>query len=406
MITKKRAVFTLAVEIAVLVLTFVIVLIAVGADQTISEFDKYEYPKKYTDAVDIASAEFDIPENLIYAIIKAESGFDEDARSNVGAMGLMQIMPDTYEQDIKPKLGFKMSGEDALFNYMVNIRSGTYYLAYLYKYCGDLETALAMYNAGIGNVRSWLSNREYSYDGKKIIADKIPVHETRTYVARVMYYYERYNSIYGVNKAKVISDPIFEKYDVHVKWVTKKGANGTVYVNELACYAWAQHYAELYPDIDPVFVMAIIKTESDFRANAISSANAYGLMQIMESTYGQIQRGMPTEKKFSSLLSEPQFAVKCGMWYLQWLNTPSLGFRGNKVNISAAYNGGPGTVKNWLTESDMNHNGVLIVDKIPVSTGNEKVDAKNTETKNYVKKVMANYEYYREYLGLIFSKQD
>ena len=406
MITKKRAVFTLAVEIAVLVLTFCIILVAVGADQTISEFDKYEYPKKYADAVEVASAEFGLPENLIYAVIKAESGFDTHAVSGVGAKGLMQIMPSTYENEIKLKLGFDKSGDDALFNYMVNIRSGTYYLAYLYKYCGDLETALAMYNAGIGNVRAWLSNREYSYDGKKLIADKIPVHETRTYVARVMYYYERYDVIYGADRSKAISDPVFEKYDVHVKWVTKQGADGTVYVNELACYAWAQHYAELYPEVDPIFVMAIIKTESDFRANAVSSSNAYGLMQIMEGTYEQIKKDMPTQKKFSSLLSEPQFAVKCGMCYLQWLNTPSLGFGGNSVNISAAYNGGPGTVRNWLAQTDMHLNGVLMVDRIPVDTGDEKVDKKNTETKNYVKKVMANYEYYREYLGLIFSKQD
>jgi len=395
MIMRKRAVFTLAVEIAVLVLTFCIILIAVGADQTISEFDKYEYPQKYADAVEIASAEFGLPENLIYAVIKAESGFDEDVISSAGAIGLMQIMPSTYENDIKPKLGFAKSGNDALFNYMVNIRSGTYYLSYLYKYCGDMETALAMYNAGIGNVKSWLKNRDYSYDGKKIIAEKIPVRETRNYVARVMYYYERYNAIYGEDKSKVIEDPIFEKYGVKIKWVTKKGANDTVYVNELACYAWAQHYAELYPDVDPVFVMAVIRTESDFRANVISKSGAYGLMQILEGTYREIQEGMPVNKPFSKLLSDPQHALKCGMYYIQWLHTPSLGLNDNKVNIAAAYNGGCGNAKIWLNTEGMASGGMLIADKIP-----------REETRNYVKKVMANYEYYREYLGLIFSKQD
>ena len=157
---KKRAVFTLVLEIAVLVLTFCILLVAMSADRTMSEFDKYEYPQKYSDAVEIAAAEFDLPENLIYAVIKAESDFEAEALSSAGAMGLMQIMPSTYEKDIKPRLGFEKSGSEALFNYMVNIRSGAYYLSYLYRYCGDLETALAMYNAGIGNVNSWLKSRE------------------------------------------------------------------------------------------------------------------------------------------------------------------------------------------------------------------------------------------------------
>lgn len=392
---KKRAVFTLALEITVLVFTFCIILVSMSADRTISEFDKYEYPRKYSDAVEVASSEFGLPENLIYAVIKAESGFDEDALSSAGAMGLMQIMPSTYESDIKPKLGFKKSGGDALFNYMVNIRSGAYYLSTLCDYCDDLETALAMYNAGIGNVSSWLKKREYSYDGKRLIPENIPVEETRTYVARVMYYYERYDDIYGVNKAKVIKDPIFEKYGVKIKWITKKNEKGTVYVNELACYAWARHYAELYPDADPIFVMAIIKAESDFRANVISSSNAYGLMQMLEGTYDDVQEMMQTGKSFSRLLSEPQHAVKCGMCYIQWLHTPSLGLGGNKINIAAAYNGGCGNAKIWLADGSFSSGGVLIADKIP-----------REETRNYVKKVMANYEYYREYLGLIYSKEN
>ena len=392
MIMKKRAHFTLGVEIAALILIFVIVLVALGTDKTKNEFDKSEYPKKYEYAVEIASAEFGLPENLIYAVMKAESGFDAEAVSSAGAVGLMQIMPSTYENDIKPTLGLKKSGEEALLNYMINIRSGTYYLAYLYDYCGDLETALAMYNAGIGNVNEWLKDRRYSYNGKKIIADKIPVEETRTYVARVMYYYERYNDIYGKRSASVVEDPIFEKYGVKIKWVTKTDAHGNVIVNELACYAWARHYSEIYPDVDPLLVMAIIKTESDFIANAVSKSGAYGLMQIMPVTYGEIKSGMPTEESFSELLSEPQLAVRCGMYYLQWLHKPSLGLGDSYINIAAAYNGGCGNAAKWLSASGLSQGGVLIADKIP-----------RAETKNYVKKVQANYEYYREYLGTIFA---
>jgi soluble lytic murein transglycosylase len=393
MITKKRAVFTLAAEFAVLLLGLIIVMLAFGADQTISEFDKREYPKKYSYAVEIAAAEFDLPENLIYAVIKAESGFDQKAVSSAGALGLMQVMPSTYESDIKPKLGFEKSGKAALFNYMINVRSGAYYLSYLYKYCGNLETALAMYNAGIGNVQSWLKNKEYSRDGKTLIHDKIPVNETRVYVSRVMYYYERYNSIYGEKKEKIIEDPIFEKYGVRITWLTKKGENGSVYVNELACYAWARHYAELYPDADPMLIMAIIKTESDFRLNAVSRTGASGLMQILETTYDEIKIGMKTDEPYSALLRDGQFAVKCGMYYVQWLHTPSLKIGTDTINIAAAYNGGCGNVRNWLKDGSLASGGVLIPEKIP-----------RAETRNYVKKIMSHYEYYRDYLGAIFTK--
>jgi soluble lytic murein transglycosylase len=395
MTVRKRALFAVAAEILVMILAFCTILVAISSDRTMTEFDKREYPKKYSNAVDIAAAEFGIPENLIYAVIKAESDFDERAVSSAGALGLMQIMPATYESDIKPKLGFEASGKEALFDYMINIRSGAYYLSYLYKYCGDLETTLAMYNAGIGNVSTWLKSREYSYDGKKLILGRIPIGETRSYVARVMYYYERYEAIYGKGNSDIIEDPIFEKYGVNVKWVTKNGEGGKIYVNELACYAWAMHYAEIYPEADPIFVMAIIKTESDFCVNAVSKSGAYGLMQIMPVTYSDIQGMLETDKLFEKLKEDPQFAIQCGMCYIQWLHTPSLEIGNDKINIAAAYNGGPGNVSEWLKDKNLSNDGVLIADNIP-----------RAETNNYVKKVMNNYEYYREYLGEIFSKEN
>ena len=70
--------------------------------------------------------------------------------------------------------------------------------------------------------------------------------------------------------------------------------------------------------------MAIIKTESDFRLNAVSRTGASGLMQILETTYDEIKSGMKTDEPYSALLRDGQFAVKCGMYYVQWLHTPSL----------------------------------------------------------------------------------
>jgi soluble lytic murein transglycosylase len=390
---KKRSSFLLGTEIVALVLTVAILIAAFGADRAYDGADKAEYPKRYSDAVELASLEFGVSENLLYAIIKAESDFKADAVSNAGAIGLMQIMPKTFEEDIRPKLGIEKSADEALKNYMLNVRSGAYYFAYLYDYCGDIETALAMYNAGIGTVRSWLKEKEYSKNGREIIVDKIPYEETRTYVLRVMYYFEKYNDIYGKDKLKAVDDPTFLKYGIKVKWLTQEDEKRRTFVNELACYAWALRYHETYKDVDPIFVMAIIKTESDFIVNAVSKSNAYGLMQILEDTYdGDIKPILKTDKPFSYLLKDPEFAVKCGMCYIHWLYAPSRKLNDNMINVAAAYNGGCGNAAKWLATEGLSQNGVLIADKIP-----------REETRNYVKKVMANYEYYKEYLGNIFT---
>lgn len=396
MTKKKRSSFTLAVEIVALILIFAIIVTAMCADMTKQKFDKTEYPKKYADAVELASAEFGIPENLIYAIIKAESGFKADAISSAGAIGLMQVLPSTFDGDIKPALGIDKYGETALFDYMINIRSGAYYFSRLLKFCKDTETALAMYNAGIGNVEKWLGNRKYSSDGKTLIPEKIPVSETRSYVTRVMYYYEKYDSIYGKAPEEEVHNSVFEKHGIHIKWLTKTDDKGRVFVNELACYAWALEYHETYKDVDPILVMALIKTESDFMVNTISTSNAYGLTQIMKDTYdSDIKLNINTDKPWETLLEDPELAVKSGMYYLHWLYAPSRKLGSNTINVVAAYNGGCGNVARWLQNGSLSKDGVLIPEKIPLP-----------ETKRYVEKVMANYAYYREYLSNIFTNQN
>ncbi len=393
---KKRSSFVLVTEAVSLLMIIAILVSAFGTDRIQQVADKSEYPKYYSDAVELASLEFDVSENLLYAMIKAESDFDADAVSRAGAVGLMQIMPSTFEKDIKPKLGIEKSGTDALKDYMINVRSGAYYFSYLYNYCGDTETALAMYNAGIGRVNSWLENEKYSKNGEELIVDHIPFPETRTYVLRVMYYYEKYNELYGKDKLNGINDPVFEKYGINIKWLKRKDDKGNTLVNELACYAWALRYHETYTDVDPVFVMAIIKTESDFTVDSVSSSGAYGLMQMLEGTYNaDVKPILGTEKPFSDLLKDPEFAVKCGMCYLHWLYAPSRKLNGSMINVAAAYNGGCGNVAMWLATEGLAEDGVLITDKIP-----------NESTRRYVQKVMANYEYYKEYLGNIFPDLD
>lgn len=146
---------------------------------------------KYSDAVTEYGFMYNVDGNLILAVIKAESNYRENVRSAKGAIGLMQIMPATA-QFIAQKLGEEYN-ENQLNDYRTNIRYGTYYLSYLSERFSDTETKLAAYNAGEGNVKSWLE--KYSDDGKTL--NQIPFKETEIYVAKVKSFYSRLRKTYN-----------------------------------------------------------------------------------------------------------------------------------------------------------------------------------------------------------------
>lgn len=151
------------------------------------------YQRQYTAEVEASSKEFNMDEDLIYAVIHTESGFREDVESHAGAVGLMQLMPDTFTW-----LQEKLDGSVAytagdLKIPAVNIRYGTYYLSYLTDLYGDTRTALAAYNAGAANVNDWLSDAAYSSDGRTL--SDIPYAETKKYVDKVMHALEIYEII-------------------------------------------------------------------------------------------------------------------------------------------------------------------------------------------------------------------
>lgn len=136
-----------------------------------------------TVAVRAASAEFGVPVPLILAVIRTESNFDQDAVSDAGAVGLMQLLPDTYRWIRDERLCEKLPTE-AILDPTVNVRYGTYYLSYLLERFGDLRVALAAYNAGEGRVAEWL-------ESDPTLAH-IPYPETRAYVDKVMRARARY----------------------------------------------------------------------------------------------------------------------------------------------------------------------------------------------------------------------
>ncbi len=160
------------------------------------------YPVYYGDAVGQYSQEYGTDPFLITAIILVESGFQERAQSKKGAIGLMQLMPDTAEW-VAHQVGVELDDQRELFHPELNVQLGTWYLASLRKEFGDWVVALAAYNAGRGNVRKWLSESTWSGQADRI-AD-IPFGETRVYVSRVMRAHQWYQRVYVGDWARAVA---------------------------------------------------------------------------------------------------------------------------------------------------------------------------------------------------------
>lgn len=156
---------------------------------------KIAYPLKYESLVNTNAASFEVPPSLIFAVIHTESHFDSQAVSPVGAKGLMQLMDETYEW-IQTKLPEEPAPISRIFEPEINIRCGTKVLQVLLSQFDTLETALAAYNAGSGNVSRWLKNPEYSDDGVTLTV--IPLTETKEYVSRVLKAQKRYQALYKI----------------------------------------------------------------------------------------------------------------------------------------------------------------------------------------------------------------
>ena len=174
------------------VLIFIVIIITLVTSIIIESdrFKKLIYPRKYSNYVEKYSEEYNIDENLVYSVMKAESKFNKDVVSHKGAKGLMQISDITRDWAIEEL----QLGDIDIFDPDINIKIGCWYLNKLYKQFGTLDLAIAAYNGGSGNVRNWLGNEEYSKNGELY---NIPFPETSNYVVKVKKNYENYNMLYN-----------------------------------------------------------------------------------------------------------------------------------------------------------------------------------------------------------------
>lgn len=152
------------------------------------------YPISYKQEIESSAEKYGVDPMLVAAIIRVESNFRPNRKSPKGAIGIMQIMPETAEW-IMEKEGDRSFTLEDLRDPATNIRVGTRYIGMLNRqFKDDPVRVIASYNAGPGNVAKWSQNG--IWDGRQETVESIPFWETRNYVNKVLYYYKKYESIY------------------------------------------------------------------------------------------------------------------------------------------------------------------------------------------------------------------
>lgn len=189
-----------AMQIAIIVLGAILFLCAAGFGGYLwyedAQYQKAlkNYPVAYTEFIAQYAKEYELDPYLVQSIMRCESSNKPDAVSKVGAIGLMQIMPDTGEwiaHKIDPELAYSL---DMLEDPATSIEYGCWYLNFLSnRFNGNMMQMVAAYNAGHGSVENWLNNPLYSQNGE---LTTIPFEDTARYYENVMAAYENYTTLY------------------------------------------------------------------------------------------------------------------------------------------------------------------------------------------------------------------
>ncbi|NPV74288.1 MAG: lytic transglycosylase domain-containing protein [Pelotomaculum sp.] len=139
------------------------------------------------------------------------------------------------------------------------------------------------------------------------------------------------------------------------------------------------YYSGVY-NLDPCLLAAVMKAESGFNRWAVSERGARGLMQIMPETGRWVASQMGDPDFDPDCLFDPETSIKLGAWYIADLKKE---FGDNTVLVLAAYNGGRGNVKEWISGKELPAGKSTTIDQIPFP-----------ETRHYVRKVLLYYRIY------------
>ncbi|MFW5921634.1 MAG: lytic transglycosylase domain-containing protein, partial [Polyangiales bacterium] len=147
------------------------------------------HPRPWEDRVVVAARAHGLRPELLWAVMRQESGYDPDAVSYADAIGLLQLLPRIARQ-LGDELGVHVRRE-MLFDPTWNVRLGAVHVAGAVRALdGRVPLALAAYNAGVHRVRRWLDERgDMPLD---LFVERIPFTQTRNYVRRVTTHYARY----------------------------------------------------------------------------------------------------------------------------------------------------------------------------------------------------------------------
>ena len=143
---------------------------------------------------------------------------------------------------------------------------------------------------------------------------------------------------------------------------------------------YVEQYSEKY-NLDKYLVYAIIKAESNFKPDIVSTSGAIGLMQLMDATAEELANEINYMYPSNEILYEPETSIALGTAYFNKL----LAIYEGNVNLAlTAYNAGIGNVKKWIDNQTIKSDGSDI-ENIPFK-----------ETNNYVRKILRDYKIYKD----------
>lgn len=180
--------------VTLITLLVVVVLAGTGIYFGYSFFMEQAYPLRYEDIVTREAEKYEIDPALVYGVIRSESSFRPEVVSRAGAVGLMQLTPETFDWLQKKINDGEHMASERLKEPEVNIAYGVYFLSLLKERFQSEREMLAAYNAGMGAVSGWLEDGAYSADGRTL--SEIPYPETETYVERVLQSRDMYDKLY------------------------------------------------------------------------------------------------------------------------------------------------------------------------------------------------------------------